>query len=51
MQGTADSNHKAVCKQLKRDIIFNAATGNNTEATQQRGELYRLNKSYNTQGC
>jgi hypothetical protein len=50
-QNTADGNHKAVCKQLKREIIFNAATGNNTEATQQRGELNRLNKSYNTQGC
>lgn len=51
MQDTADNNHKAVCKELKRQIVFNGATGNNTEATQQRGELNRLNKSYNTQGC
>ncbi len=51
MQNTADGNHVAVCKELKRRIIFNAATGNNTEATQQRGELNRLNKSYNAQGC
>lgn len=50
-ENTADNNHKAVCKELKRQIIFNGATGNNTEATQQRGELNRLNKSYNTQGC
>ncbi|HSW93150.1 MAG TPA: hypothetical protein VLJ15_02200 [Gammaproteobacteria bacterium] len=51
MQDTADNNHKAVCKELKRQIVFNGATGNNTEATQQRGELNRLNKSYNAQGC
>lgn len=48
---TVDNNHKAVCKELKRRIVFNAATGNNTEATQQRAELNRLNKNYNTQGC
>lgn len=51
MENTTDNNHKAVCKELKRRIIYNAATGNNTEATQQRGELNRLNKSYNNQGC
>ena len=51
MTSTADNNHAAVCKELKRRIVFNAATGNNTEATQQRGELNRLNKSYNAQGC
>jgi len=51
MQNTADNNHAAVCKELKRRIVFNAATGNNTEATQQRAELNRLNKNYNTQGC
>ncbi|HSW68740.1 MAG TPA: hypothetical protein VLI69_01110 [Gammaproteobacteria bacterium] len=51
MQNTADNNHAAVCKELKRRIVFNAATGNNTEATQQRGELNRLNKNYNMQGC
>ncbi len=51
MQGTADNDHAAVCKELKRRIVFNAATGNNTEATQQRAELNRLNKNYNVQGC
>lgn len=51
MQNTADNNHAAVCKELKRRIVFNAATGNNTAATQQRAELNRLNKNYNTQGC
>ncbi len=48
---TADNSHTAVCKELKRRIVFNAATGNNTEATQQRAELNRLNKNYNAQGC
>ncbi len=51
VDGTADNNHVAICKELKRRIIYNGATGNNTEATQQRAELNRLNKSYNTQGC
>ena len=51
MQNTADDNHKAICKELKRRIVFNAATGNNTKATQQRGELNQLNKNYNAQGC
>lgn len=51
MDNIADNDHKAVCKELKRRIVFNAATGNNTAATQQRGELNRLNKSYNAQGC
>ncbi len=48
---TVDNNHAAVCKELKARIIYNGATGNNTLATQQRGELNRLNKSYNAQGC
>ena len=48
---TVDNNHAGVCKELKRRIVFNAATPNNTEATQQRAELQRLNKNYNAQGC
>lgn len=48
---TVDNNHAAVCKELKARIIYNGSTGNNTLATQQRGELNRLNKSYNAQGC
>jgi len=51
MINTADNDHTAVCKELKHRIIFNGATGNNTAATQQRAELNRLNKNYNTQGC
>jgi predicted transglutaminase-like cysteine proteinase len=51
MQNTADNNHAAVCKELKRRIIYNGSTGNNTVATQQRAELNRLNKNYNSQGC
>jgi len=51
MQGSVDNNHRAVCKELKNRIVFNGATGNNTEATQQRAELGQLNKNYNNQGC
>lgn len=48
---TVDNNHAAICKELKARIIYNGATGNNTKATQQRGELNQLNKNYNAQGC
>ena len=45
------TDRAAICKELKRRIVFNAATSNNTTATQQRAELNRLNRSYNSQGC
>ncbi len=51
MQQNTSNDRAAICKELKRRIIFNGATGNNTEATQQRAELGNLTKDYREQGC
>ncbi|EKD72392.1 MAG: hypothetical protein ACD_45C00685G0003 [uncultured bacterium] len=42
---------QGLCNELKHRIIFNGATGNNTEATQQRAELGVLHRSYTSHGC
>lgn len=50
-QTSPAQDHAAVCKELKHRIIFNAATGNDTKATQQRAELSTLTHDYHDQGC
>ena len=50
-QNNTNENRLATCKELKRRIIFNGATSNDTEAVQQRAELNTLNKNYRDQGC
>lgn len=57
-QDSTDDNHAAICKELKRQIIFNGATQNQPRAsanqplaTQQRAQLDRANQSYNQLGC
>jgi len=47
---TAD-NHKGLCNELKRRMIFNGQTSNQTLATQQRGELAKITQVYKKQGC
>ncbi|EKD54264.1 MAG: hypothetical protein ACD_60C00100G0001 [uncultured bacterium] len=44
-------DQQGFCKEVKRRIIFNGATSNNIEATQQRAELNTLNKNYNSHDC
>lgn len=48
---TKEEDREARCKMLNRQIIFNAATANQTLATQQRAELDTLHRSYREEGC
>ncbi len=50
-QDTSDNSHIAMCKELKRRIIFNATTTNQSTATQERAYLERLHQNYRDQGC
>lgn len=61
LKGTDKSNHAAVCKELKHQMIWSGtggapllwdgATGNQMQATQQRAENETLMRSYREQGC
>jgi hypothetical protein len=50
-QNNTNENRLAVCKELKRRIIFNGATSNDTKAVQQRAELNTLNQDYRDERC
>jgi len=50
-QDNTEDNHKGLCNELKRRMIFNGATSNQTLATQQRGEMAKLTQAYKNQGC
>lgn len=49
-QDNTPNNQKGLCNELKRRMIFNGATGNQTLASQQRGEMAKLTQAYN-QNC
>jgi hypothetical protein len=51
MQDNSADNHQAYCSELKHQIMFNGATSNNTQATQQRAQLETLNRNYRDHGC
>jgi hypothetical protein len=46
-----EENREAICKELKRQIIVNAATGNQNTATQERVNMDTLERSYREEGC
>jgi hypothetical protein len=50
-QNNSTQNQQAMCKELKHQIIFNGATGNQLLATQQRAQSDTLTKSYHQEGC
>lgn len=50
-QNTPEQTQKAMCQELKHRIIFNGATSNAVEATQQRAESGGLAKSYREENC
>ncbi len=51
LQTNPAGTQAGMCKELKRRIIFNGATSNDTVAAHQRAELGTLNQSYRDQGC
>lgn len=60
-QGTRKNNHDAICSELKHQIIWsgavgkpelwNGATGDPMQATQQRAENETLMRNYHEEGC
>lgn len=46
-----DSDKTAYCREMKYNLLFNGATGNQQKAMQQRAEARTLNKSYRATGC
>ncbi len=50
-QNNPEENRKAMCKELKHRIIFNAATPNQIVATQERAETATLHRSYREDDC
>lgn len=58
---TKQEDHEAICKELKRQIIWNGtngaqqmwngATGDQMLSTQQRAERETLMKNYREEGC
>lgn len=46
-----EENREAVCKELTHRIIFNAATGDQTAATQERANMDTISKNYRAEGC
>lgn len=44
-------NHMAICKEIKRQIVFNTASSNKIVVNQQSAELPRLLKAYHDEGC
>jgi hypothetical protein len=60
-QGTKRNDHDALCKELKRQVIWSGAsgvpnlwpgaTGDPMQATQQRAENETLLRNYREEGC
>lgn len=48
---TKEEDREARCKVLNQQIIFNAATADQTLATRERAELDTLNRNYREEGC
>lgn len=46
-----DGGKYAMCKELKRRMIFNAATADQVVATQERAEMGTLTRAYREHGC
>ena len=46
-----DDDKTAYCREMKYNLLFNGATGNQQKAMQQRAEARTLNKSYRATGC
>ena len=46
-----NDDNKALCRQMKYDIIFNGATSNQHKAMRQRAEMATLQRSYREHGC
>lgn len=44
-------NHEAICKELKRQIIFNQASSDKGALTEQGAALPKLLKAYHDEGC
>lgn len=51
IQETPCARHYAICNELKRQIIYAGASGNQQVAMQQRSELERLNQALIQEGC
>jgi ABC-type Fe3+-citrate transport system substrate-binding protein len=51
MDNSGNTDKTAICKELKRQMIFNGATGNQTKAIQQRAETDALTRNYHEHQC
>ena len=48
---TSEDNRKAYCKELNHRMMYNGATSDQVQATQQRAEMGTLTQSYNARDC